>query len=113
MSEQTAPGIPAFELRHRLARALEQAGVSNEQMAAEIGRGVTTIRNYLKGRTIPERAVLVTWSLRCGVPFDWLAYGMEPADGTPLGMEVSPTACNGASVLAFRARDLVPSRRAA
>lgn len=84
MSEQRSPGaVPTFELRHRLARALEAAGVSNEEMAEEIGRGVTTIRNYLRGRTIPERAVLVTWALRCGVPFDWLAYGVEPDDGGP------------------------------
>lgn len=106
MSEQRAPSsVPAFELRHRLARALEEADVSNEEMAHEIGRGVTTIRNYLRGRTIPERAVLVTWALRCGVPFDWLSTGVEPQDGDdPGGLEVSRRGCNGAQVLDFRAR---------
>lgn len=79
--EQVHGNVPAFEMRHRLALALEAAGVSNEEMAEEIGRGVTTVRNYRKGRTIPERAVLVTWALRCGVPFDWLAYGVTNLDG--------------------------------
>jgi transcriptional regulator with XRE-family HTH domain len=78
--EQASGNVPTFEMRHRLALALEAADVSNEQMADEVGKSVTTIRNYLSGRTHPGRAVVVTWALRCGVPFDWLAYGIEADD---------------------------------
>jgi transcriptional regulator with XRE-family HTH domain len=77
---------------------MEDADLNPEVMAVEIGRSVTTIRNYLAGRTVPTRAVLVTWSLRCGVDLDWLATGIEEGPGAPPDLEVSPTACNGALV---------------
>lgn len=70
---------PRFELRHRLARALEWGGISREQMAVQIGVGVTTVRNYLSGRTLPTRAAVEVWAQRCGVPVDWLLNG----DGMP------------------------------
>lgn len=66
---------PRFELRHRLARALEWGQVSREEMAVEVGVGVTTIRNYLRGSTLPTRATVEVWARRCGVPFDWLLHG--------------------------------------
>jgi transcriptional regulator with XRE-family HTH domain len=77
MEQQAHSTPPRFELRHRMALALEHGQVSKDAMADEIGCGVTTIRNYLRGRTVPSRAVLVAWALRCGVPFDWLAHGTE------------------------------------
>jgi transcriptional regulator with XRE-family HTH domain len=64
--------VPQFELRHRLRRALEVADVKPETMAAELGKNVTTIRNYLAGRTVPHRASLIVWALFCGVDPDWL-----------------------------------------
>ena len=70
--------IPVFEMRHRMALALEYGSVSVNEIAAELGVSRTTISNYLWGRTIPRRADLVTWALRCGVPFDWLETGAEP-----------------------------------
>lgn len=82
MSTQTSttPEVPRFELRHRMHRAMEWANLGPDDMAAEVGRGVTTIRNYLAGRTSPTRAVLIAWAMRCGVPFSWLDTGEEPAD---------------------------------
>lgn len=74
--------VPSFEQRHRMALALEWAGVSNDEMAAEIGKGTTTVRNYLAGRTKPGRAILRVWALRCGVPFAWLEHGnVDLTDG--------------------------------
>lgn len=111
MSEQTAhPGVPAFELKHRLARALEQGHVTPGQMADEIGRGVTTIRNYLKGRTVPDRAVLVTWALRCGVPLEWLLSGTTSGpDGTPGEDERSTRWYAGRAVQMFPAAQRLPA----
>lgn len=77
MSElSTFPVIdPAFELRHRLARALEIADLTNEQMAEVLGVSTTTIRNYVSGRTSPKDGMLRQWALRCGVPYQWLKTG--------------------------------------
>lgn len=96
MTTHQQGGVPAFELRHRLARALEHAGLKPEDMAVELGLGVTTIRNYLHDRTTPRRAVLLAWALRCGVPFEWLAEGTlpgpSPQDGGSINGE-SSSAC--------------------
>ena len=52
--------------------ALEYSSVTINEMARELGASRTTISNYLHGRTQPRRSDLITWALRCGVPFDWL-----------------------------------------
>lgn len=80
---QPAGWVPAFELRHRLALALEVAGLSREDIASELDVHRNTISNYLNGKTAPTRAVLIAWSLRTGVPLQWLASGEwnDPDDG--------------------------------
>ena len=84
MSEQSNPtNVPQFELRHRLDLAMEWAGLKPEDMATEIGRSATTIRNYLSGRTTPDRGHVIAWALRCGVPFGWLESGMIDLTDTP------------------------------
>lgn len=99
MSETaTTTGVPGWDLRHRMARALEWSGVTTEEMGDEIGRGERTVRNYLSGATNPSRAVLVVWAARCGVPLDWLAEGIEP----PLRSKCS-------SFLWARERESVPA----
>lgn len=74
---------------------------------------MTTIRNYLSGRTQPTRAVLVTWALRCGVPLDWLIYGTVSEPNTPDGLEVGPRAWNGGQVIDLGARRSRPPQQAA
>lgn len=114
MSEQSeSSNVPRFELRHRMDLAMESAGLGTEDMAAEIGRSVTTIRNYLAGRTIPTRAVITAWALRCRVDRDWLATGLVGDPNTPEGQDVSPTKWYGADVISLRARQTAPSRLAA
>lgn len=66
---------PAFELRHRLALALEHAGIKPSEMADRLGRSDGTIRNYLKGRTPLTKGTLVAWATICDVPFEWLEQG--------------------------------------
>lgn len=72
MATATAPAGPIFELRHYLDRAMEQAGKKPEEMASLLGCSVTTVRNYLRGRTTPTRAVVIAWASICDVPFEWL-----------------------------------------
>ncbi|MFZ5875162.1 MAG: helix-turn-helix domain-containing protein [Nitrospirota bacterium] len=95
MSEQRVIEIPPFELTHRLARALEHAHLSNEDMAEHLGCAETTIRNYLSGRTHPRRPTIRDWALRCGVPFEWLndGTGMAPTQ------EKVPSSCKDRSAV--------------
>jgi transcriptional regulator with XRE-family HTH domain len=72
--------IPVFEMRHRMALALEYGSVSVNEIAAELGVSRTTISNYLWGRTVPRRADLVTWAFRTNVPLEWLLDGTVPSD---------------------------------
>lgn len=64
--------LPEFEMRHRMELALEYGSVTVNEMARHLGISRTTISNYLHGRTQPRRGDLIAWSLRCGVPFDWV-----------------------------------------
>lgn len=62
-----------------MARALEVAGLSREDIASELDVHRNTISNYLNGKTTPTRAVLIAWHLRTGVPLEWLQTGeMSP-----------------------------------
>lgn len=76
---QPAGVVPGFEMRHRLARALEVAGLTRDEMAAELNVHRNTIGNYLNGKYVP-RAVLIAWHLRTGVPLRWLEHGDRPDD---------------------------------
>lgn len=73
---QPAGCAPAFELRHRMALALEVAGITRDDIATELDVHRNTISNYLSGRTAPTRAVLIAWHLRTGVPLAWLESGV-------------------------------------
>lgn len=86
MSIQTRePAVPTFELRHRLARSLEWAGLTPEDMATELGVHIQTVRNYLKDRHSPNRGTLIAWAFRCGVPPAWLIDGELPESGPDNG----------------------------
>ncbi len=69
--------IPRIELRHRLAIALDHAGLRPADMVAELDVHRNTVSGYMTGRTRPSRAVLRVWALRTGVSFEWLNDGGE------------------------------------
>lgn len=72
--------VPMWRLQDRLSRALDEADVSVQQMADELGVTRQTVSNYLHGRTPPSRSVLRVWALRTGVAFAWLSDGIEVTD---------------------------------
>ena len=78
------PRVPAFELRHRLGRALEEGHVSVERMAAMQRISRTTVSNWLHGRTRPQYSAIEVWASRCNVDLEWLAGDdFPPHDGDP------------------------------
>lgn len=84
----TTEHLPHFELRHRMALALEHASVPKGTMADHLGISPNTVSNYLGGHTRPPVAALRVWALRCGVPYAWLKDGVET--GPDQGGHASP-----------------------
>ncbi len=78
MSDTAA--VPTWQLHHRLALALEFSGVSEEEMAQELGVHINTIRNYRAGRRAPKRGDVKNWADKCNVDFNWLWGGMPYTD---------------------------------
>ena len=73
MSEQPDGEIPEWTIGWRLARALAYAGVSGEEMAAELGVSRTTISRMINDRGAPPRIGYVKlWAQRTGVSLEWV-----------------------------------------
>lgn len=82
MSEtSTVANVPQFHMGDRMRKALDYADVSVQQMADELDVSRGTVSNYMALRTQPNRATIRVWALRCGVPFEWLAHGVEADSG--------------------------------
>jgi transcriptional regulator with XRE-family HTH domain len=62
----------ALPIKYRLAFSLEHAGLTVDDMAAELGCHHNTVLNYLAGRTVPKRPTLRVWALATGLPISWL-----------------------------------------
>jgi transcriptional regulator with XRE-family HTH domain len=62
----------ALPIKFRLAFALEHAGLTVDDMAAELGCHRNTVLNYLAGRTPVRRPALRSWAMATGVPMSWL-----------------------------------------
>lgn len=67
-----------FSLGDRLAKALQVANVSNNDMAAYLGKSRTSISNWIHERAPIGRGDLVAWALKTGVPLEWLETGHFP-----------------------------------
>jgi DNA-binding XRE family transcriptional regulator len=79
MSIQPDAGtIPAWTLGDRLRKARETAGLSQAELAADIGISRASVVNYEVDRYTPSRPVLLSWALRTGVPLTWLAGAAAP-----------------------------------
>jgi transcriptional regulator with XRE-family HTH domain len=70
--------VPDWTLGWKLKRALDFAGLSAQEMAAELGVHVGTVSRWMNDRETPRRAYLMAWALRCGVAFSWLTEDESP-----------------------------------
>lgn len=90
-------GIPSWTVGDRLAKALNHSDVSVQEMAVYLGISRNTVGNYIAGRTVARRAIVLAWALRTGVPAEWLLTGEvpEPGPDAPEGLDSSATGWYG------------------
>lgn len=89
MSESAAEArVPSWTQADRLRKAREHAGLTQEQMAAEIGIARRSVSAYESGATV-KRPVLLSWAMRTSVPLAWIETGslsgQTPPDGVTNG----------------------------
>ncbi len=75
--------VPEFDINDRLRKAREVTGLSQAEMAREIGVARTSIVTYETGHKKPGRPVVRAWSFRTGVPYEWLCHGDTQPCGPP------------------------------
>jgi transcriptional regulator with XRE-family HTH domain len=64
--------------------ALREANISVADMAAYLGVDRSTVSTWMNNRIKPSTQTLRLWSLRCGVPYEWLKDGeWAPWDSNP------------------------------
>lgn len=89
MSMNLAQGglrIPEFTVGERMRKAREEAGLSQEEMATEIGIARRSIGRYEAGTAV-KKSVLLLYAMRTQVPVEWL----ETGKCTPRDLNPEPT----------------------
>lgn len=76
MSEQPEAVIPEWDLADRMRKALRQADIGVAEMADYLGVSRTSVSNWINGRVEPSLQTLRLWSLRTGVPLEWVLAGV-------------------------------------
>ena len=78
MSTQTAGRIPEFTQGDRLRKARQLVGMTTREFATEIGVAQKTISDAENDRVTPRKITLIAYSMRTGVPLEWLETGKAP-----------------------------------
>ena len=71
-------GVPVWNLRDRLRKARETAGLTQDQLAAQVGVSRVSVIAYETGKVVPKRPVLLSWAMTCRVSYAWLAGSPHP-----------------------------------
>ena len=83
---QTTTYIPTWTLGHRLRRAREHGGFTQEQLAHKIGVGLRAVKEGEADKNPPAYWKMLAWATACGVDPEWLETGISPAaDGSNTG----------------------------
>jgi transcriptional regulator with XRE-family HTH domain len=73
--------VPQWDTADRMRKALREANVGVQEMADYLGVARNTVSTWINGRIRPSKQTLRLWSMRCGVPYRWLADGVSvPAE---------------------------------
>jgi transcriptional regulator with XRE-family HTH domain len=76
MTEQTAsPRVPAWDVADRMRKGLREADLSIQEIADYLGVARNTVSTWINGHIQPSTQTLRLWAMRCGTPYEWLAYG--------------------------------------
>lgn len=81
MSTQPVGVIPEWTMGDRLRKARELTGLSQSQFAKALEISPKTVGSYETGRVAVRRIVVRAWSMRTGVPVEWLETGAAPSPG--------------------------------
>lgn len=70
----------------RLKQAMDERGMSQAELAAQIGKGKSSVSQYLSGKNIPKEDVQhsIATVLDCSV--EWLNEELPTNNATPLGL---------------------------
>ncbi|WJZ04004.1 helix-turn-helix domain-containing protein [Corynebacterium freiburgense] len=79
-----------FNLGDRLRKALEIADLTAIDMATYLDISKFTISRYINGKVPVPLQTLRLWSLRTGVPLEWLQTGKTPTSDPDGGNTVGP-----------------------
>ncbi len=87
--------VPDWDLADRMRKALRHAGVSTGEMAGYLGVSRQSVGNWISGRVDPSFQTVRLWSIRTGVPLEWvLGRTLVPAGRgklIPVGGGLSPS----------------------
>ena len=78
-----APGgpdelVPEWDQADKMRKALRHAGVSVQEIADYLGVARNTVSTWINGHIPPSTQTVRLWSIRTGVPYEWLM-GAEQA----------------------------------
>lgn len=109
----TTGTIPEWDLADRLRKSLREADIGVQEMADYIEVGRNTVSNWINGRTRPPASALRLWSMRCGIPIEWLRDGDADAGPGPGGGLVkrrrSSAGISGGNTVRRRFASMVPT----
>jgi transcriptional regulator with XRE-family HTH domain len=68
--------VPETTLAKRLVEARKHVGLGQTRMARELGVSISVLSKWENGHEVPRRGMIMAYALRCGVPLDWLEFGV-------------------------------------
>lgn len=83
MSTETAGFIPEWTRGDRFRKARQLTGLTTREFAEQIGVSQKTVTAAENDRTNVRKILLNAWSLKTGVPVEWLETGTT--GGSPEG----------------------------
>jgi transcriptional regulator with XRE-family HTH domain len=92
-------GVPTWDVGDRMRKGLRYAGVGVQEMADYLGVARSTLGNWLGGRIEPSTQTLRLWAMRCGIDYEWLAFGAVD-NHVPAARAISEPGLNSAGYTA-------------
>lgn len=102
--------VPEWTIGDRMRKSLHHSDVGVQEMADYLGVARNTVSNWINGHIEPSLQTLRLWSMRTGVPLEWLRTGWAPRGSNPQPTGYQ-TGERGGRASNGRTRWLVDSRR--